>query len=256
MRPLANRPRKKHRFFTWDSLTTTIPPMENHAHSTHSDGSGSLEQMVGTALRRGITQLIMTEHTEPSLTHGEGWFSAYMREGETIRETLQAHNLELIMGLEVPITDFSGGLLWDEAMKNNAEFVLGAVHAYPGHGWDMRGITPDEAIHLEYRGLLALLDNPLVDAIAHPGGVCTRFVTPFPQELFEDVVQRAVTKEMAIELNPAYLSPMEPYIAMCQRHGVLISPGSNAHTPEEIGLAQRVLREAMPHPNKKASVRA
>ncbi|MBF0632812.1 MAG: hypothetical protein HQL89_17770 [Magnetococcales bacterium] len=241
MHLIHNRRRKAHLFFTLDATTPTIPAMENHAHSHYSDGSSPLAQVVLTALEQGLTQLIMTEHTEPQLTQGNGWFGDYMREGREIRGMIRGRNLNLVLGLEVPITDFSGGLLWDEAMKGQVECVLGAVHAYPGHGWNLTGLSPEEAIDLEYRGLLALLDNPLIDAIAHPGGVCQRYVTPFPDELFEDVVRRAVEREIAVELNPAYLSPMAPYLDLCRRHGAMISPGSNAHALREIGLARQVL---------------
>ncbi|MBF0422323.1 MAG: hypothetical protein HQL73_04960 [Magnetococcales bacterium] len=237
--------KKEHLFFTMDRITDTIPPLENHAHSQYSDGSSPLLQVAWTALRQGLTQLIMTEHTEPHLTPGEGWFSRYWREGHEIKDKIKNRGLNLLIGLEVPIIDFSGGLLWDDAMKENAEFVLGAVHAYPGHGWDMHPIPPDQAIELEYRGLLALVDNPLIDAIAHPGGFCQRYAAPFPLELFEEVVKKAVAREVAVELNPAYLSPMAPYVDICRRHNVMISPGSNAHSLREIGLVRRVLAETL-----------
>lgn len=245
MSPVRSHPDRKHLFFSLDEATSVIPLMENHAHSHYSDGSSSLAQVVLTALKKGITQLIMTEHTEPNLAPGKGWFTRYMQEGREIREMIRGRGMDLVMGLEVPITDFDGGLMWDDDMARDAEFVLGAVHAYPGHGWDLTHMDPEEAINLEYRGLLALLDNPMIDAIAHPGGVCQRFVTPFPIHLFEDIVKRAVEKNVAVELNPAYLSPMAPYAAICCRHGVLISPGSNAHAPAEIGRASQVITEAL-----------
>lgn len=239
----SRRPRKRHLFFTMDDISNAVPPLENHAHSDYSDGSSPLLTMVMTAVNRGIHQLIMTEHTEPDLTPGPGWFGRYMREGETIRKSLQKSDLQLIMGLEVPITDFSGGLLWDTEMQEQAEFVLGAVHAYPGYGMDKSHLSPEEAIDLEYRGLLALLDNPHIDAIAHPGGFCQRYTAPFPRELFEKVVTIAVEREIAVELNPAYLSPMAPYVDICRQHNVMISPGSNAHSPEDIGRVHQVLSD-------------
>lgn len=218
-----------------------LPRWEYHLHSDFSDGASSVAEGIATARARGIERLIFTEHTEPELVHGPDWFARYADTVRSLRGAV-AGDMEVILGLEVPLVDFAGTLLADERMLAEAEFILGAVHAYPGHGWNLSGIDPALAIELEFQGLMTLAEHPLVDAIAHPGGVCEKYVTPFPLELFERVVVRAKAFGKAIELNPAYHEPMAPYLEICRRHAVLISPGSNAHHPEHIGLAWRVLR--------------
>lgn len=228
-------------FFQADQPIAQLPKWEYHVHSRYSDGSAPLVDGIATARDRGIERLIFTEHTEPELTAGQGWFTDY---AETIRmlRWAVADEMEVVIGLEVPLLDFSGRLMATGEMLREAEFILGAVHAYPGHGWDLTGIDPERAIDLEFRSLMTLADHPLIDAIAHPGGVCTRYVTPFPMELFEEVVIRAKARGKAIELNPAYHQPMAPFLKICHKHGVWISPGSNAHNLDEIGSAFQTLR--------------
>ena len=217
-----------------------LPAWEYHVHSNFSDGSASVATLIEQARNLGITRLIFTEHTEPDLVVGPGWFRRYWQEVERLR-CLEEPGMEIVIGLEVPISDYCGGLDLDAEMLKKAEFILGAVHAYPGHGWDWEELLPEQAIEMEYQGLMSLAENPQVDAIAHPGGMCHKYATPFPMSLFEEVVQKATNNGIAIELNPAYQDPMAPYLEVCRRHNALISPGSNVHHPHQIGQAWKEL---------------
>lgn len=228
-------------FYPANQPMSELPYWEHHVHSNFSDGSMPVAHIIKRAQAKGIQRLIFTEHTEPELTAGPDWFWAYIKTIKQLRQTAD-NAMTVMIGLEVPILDFEGHLLISDAMHAETEFILGAVHAYPGHGWNLDHIEPARAIELEFRGLLTLARHPLVDAIAHPGGVCDKYVTPFPIELFDEVVCEAVAHGKAIELNPAYHQPMESYLAICRKRGALISPGSNAHHPDDMGLAWEVLR--------------
>lgn len=244
-----SKPLPEQLFLRADALPAVIPAWEYHAHTTFSDGALSVAETVAVAQEAGLHRLIFTEHTEPDITAGPGWFLRYLEEVGEMRRVL-GERLALWAGLEVPVVDFAGGLLMDEEMGERAEFLLGAVHAFPGHGWNLSGIEAERAIDLEYRALMGLLENPRIHALAHPGGVCHRFVTPFPMERFEAVVAKAAGRGVAIELNPAYQEPLAPYLEVCARHGALISPGSNVHHPDQLGDAWRELArlngEALP----------
>ena len=239
------KPIKKSLFFPANTqLPCLFPSWEYHVHSTYSDGTSHLAVLIDKARQLGINRLIFTEHTEPDLVHSLDWFSNYFQEVDQLRAR-ETSDMDIIIGLEVPITDFKGGLLWDEEMRQKAEFVLGAVHAYPGYDWNISGMPADQSIELEYQGLMALAENPLIDAIAHPGGVCHKYCTPFPLSLFEEVVKKATQNSIAIELNPTYQNPIKPYLEICRRNNALISPGSNAHHLYEIGLAWKTLSGLM-----------
>ncbi|MBF0183211.1 MAG: PHP domain-containing protein [Magnetococcales bacterium] len=237
---LPNKPRVEHLFVAATSLNgQRFPDWEYHVHSTYSDGSASLSELIQVARVQGIKRLIFTEHTEPELTENGNWFARYWQEIEANRQTEKI--LQIICGLEVPITDYTGGLLIDKEMLDKVEFLLGAVHAYPGTGAGAAK-EPEALIDREFRGLMALAKNPLVDAIAHPGGTCQRLGARFPLALFAEVVQEATRHGVAIELNPAYHAPLAPYLEICCQYHAWISPGSNAHHPEEIGWAAHSLR--------------
>ncbi|MBF0187142.1 MAG: PHP domain-containing protein [Magnetococcales bacterium] len=226
------------------SSGATVPSWEYHAHTTFSDGVDAPDLVIESAIDRGMQRLIITEHTELELTAGPDWFRSYMETMDWMQKRY-ADRLDLRAGLEVPIRDEEGNLLLPEPnMLEKSAFILGAVHVYPGFTWhDMPHLEPEMAIEIEFRGLMQLAEHPDVDAIAHPGGICHKHITPFPMTLFDEVVKKATAHGIAIELNPAYQEPLLPYLKVCQRHDALISPGSNAHNADDIGLAWEALTE-------------
>ncbi|MEO5371239.1 MAG: PHP domain-containing protein [Magnetococcus sp. DMHC-1] len=227
-------------FLSATRLVSPLPLWEYHVHSTHSDGSAPAAEVVRHAVTLGIERLIFTEHTEEELVGGGDWFSRYVDEIRHLQE-LWAGKIDIRLGLEVPVMDFAGSMDLTESMLREADFILGAVHAFPEGDWRSGYRNPTQAVDVEFRATMGLLDNPLVDAIAHPGGVCNRYITQFPMDLFATIVARATEHNIAVELNPAYHEPMAPYLDICRRHGALISPGANAHDPEQIGDAIQVL---------------
>ncbi|MBF0588062.1 MAG: PHP domain-containing protein [Magnetococcales bacterium] len=224
-------------------LPTKIPAWEHHLHSTFTDGTDTAEALVLLALELGLERVVFTEHTEPDLVMGPGWFPKYVQEIARLRD-LYVGRLDVVTGLEVPALDFAGQFLLDEADLESVAFLLGAVHRYPGVTWEeMPDLEPERGIDLEFRATMGLLDNPKIDCIAHPGGMCQHHITPFPMALFEEIVQKAVANHIAVELNPGYQKPtLDPYLEICRRHGAMISPGSNAHKPRDLGLACRTLQ--------------
>nr|CRH06326.1 conserved protein of unknown function [Candidatus Magnetococcus massalia] len=214
-----------------------VPKWEFHVHSDHSDGRSDIDAIIREAQEQGLAQLAITEHTEEDLVAGPGWFGIYKADIERARSKLPP-GLTLHMGLEVPVMDDHGHLELTEQMWQQCEFILGAVHAYPGFGWFKDHHIEDyDAIEREHRALMGLAGNPMVDAIAHPGGICNRFITPFPWELLEEVIIKAVANGIAIEWNPAYFDDAHTFLSLCEKHNARICLGSNAHAPEQMGSA-------------------
>ncbi|MBF0175453.1 MAG: PHP domain-containing protein [Magnetococcales bacterium] len=239
------RPHLREDFFLQTTrLATPLPAWEYHVHSTHSDGSALASEVIRYAVGAGIKRIIFTEHTEDELVGSGDWFSRYVEEMRRLQAQWSGV-IDIRLGLEVPVMDFAGTLDLTDHMLREADFILGAVHAFPEGDWRTGYRNPAQAVDVEFRASMGLLENPLVDAIAHPGGVCNRYISSFPMELFEAIVIRAAERRIAVELNPAYHEPMRPYLDICRRHGAMISPGSNAHDPVQIGDAVRVLESVL-----------
>jgi histidinol phosphatase-like PHP family hydrolase len=121
---------------------------------------------------------------------------------------------------------------------------LGAAHRYPGiEGRKVSELGNNEAIDLEFRTLMGLATNPMIHSIAHMGGTCSKYCTPFPPHLMREVIQQAVKNNIAIEINPVYHRPLKNFIELCAEENANITLGSNAHGFNDIGMIVRKIKD-------------
>lgn len=227
-------------------LLTYIPAWECHVHTCFSDGQASVLDCASRAYDLGLTRIIFTEHTEPGKVLEPSWFNQYVA---AVREAAQVYSgsLEVLLGLEVPATDFKNGLELTQEMHNTADFILGTAHRYPGlEGRRVRDLPPKECIELEFQTLMALARNPDIDAIAHIGGTCGQYCTPFPRDLAWEVIRTATQSGIAIELNFRYHKPMAGMLELCIQAGARVTIGSDAHALKDIGAGFEALRASKP----------
>ncbi|MCB9554681.1 MAG: PHP domain-containing protein [Deltaproteobacteria bacterium] len=215
-----------------DRLPETLPRWECHLHTRYTDGKMTVAQAVDRAIEIGLERLIFTEHTEDYKAQSPDWFRAFAADIERARARV-GDRLTIILGLETPAIDFEGGLDLSEEMADRVEYVLGAAHRYPHLDGRVRDLSHAQGIELETRTLRALIDNPQVHAIAHPGATCEKYCGPFPLDRFEELVGRAVEQGVGIDLNARY--HRREHFAICSRLGARILPGSDAHIISEIG---------------------
>src|SRR5690606_20064108 len=136
-----------------------------------------------------LEAIAFTEHTEAWHHTNPEWFSEYTKEIKENREIFK-DKIKAYIGIEAPAISFEGELEATKEMFDEAEFILGAAHRYPGiEGRKVSELENNEAIDLEFKTLMALANNPLIHSIAHIGGTCSKYCTPFPVQLMRDVIQ-------------------------------------------------------------------
>jgi putative hydrolase len=112
---------------------------------------------------------------------------------------------------------------------------------------------PPRSLAENTTALLALLANPLVDAVSHPGNPV------FPVD-FEEVVKGAVRYGKALEINNSSFhvrAGSEPncrtVAALAHEFGALLSCGSDAHYWRDVGsvkIALKVINDEKIHPDQ------
>jgi putative hydrolase len=224
-------------------LLRYIPLWECHIHTHYADGTSTIRQVVDWAIEFGLTRIIFTEHTEPWHTSWEDWFSKYVADILLARKEY-GDQLEILIGIEAPATDFEHGLGITPEMMKIVDFILGTAHRYPHlKGRSVKDLKRDEIIDYEYRTLMALAANPHIDAIAHIGGTCKRYCCPFPEELTRQVIRTATLHGIAIEINHQYHTPLYGFVNLCIEEDAIVTLGSDAHRVEEVGSVVSALRE-------------
>jgi DNA polymerase (family 10) len=130
-----------------------------HTHTTASDGKATLEEMVEAARASGLDYMAVTDHSA-GVGMGIGLEPAALpRHLERIRELAATlDGFTLLAGVEVDVM-VDGSLYYDDELLAQVDWVVASLHV--GQRQDSDRAT---------RRLLAAIDNPYVDVIAHPSG--------------------------------------------------------------------------------------
>jgi len=228
-------------FIKAEDLLHNTPLHEYHMHTSYTDGTNTVKEVVEESIRLGLKQIIFTEHTEPWFAKKENWFGSYADEIAFFQNKFK-DKIEIKIGVETPAIDFLGNIEISDEMNERCDYILGAAHRYPGmEGKRVQDLSGEEAIELEYKTLMGLASNKKIDAIAHIGGTCLKYCTAFPKSMMVDIIKEATKNNIAIEINHQYHKPLQDIINICIQEQARIVLGSNAHKLSQIGSVYRAI---------------
>lgn len=198
-----------------------------HCHSTYSDGSATIRQMVEAAIARKYTYLAITDHSQ-SLVIANGLtrerILAQRDEIATLNEEF-AGRITILTGQEVDILA-DGSLDGDADVLAQLDIVVGSVHIR--HKEDEAKMTAR---------VLKALENPNLDILGHPTGRLLGRREPFPIDM-EVVFHAAVQTGTILEINasPERMDLNDDYVRRGKDLGVKFTINSDAHSTGGLGL--------------------
>jgi DNA polymerase (family 10) len=194
-----------------------------HMHTTDSDGSNSLEEMVAAAKSRGLKYIAITDHSKRvSMARGlDG--DRLLAQWEMIDRFNAKHpkGIRVLKGVECDILEAGPLDLADEVLSQ-ANWVIASVHY--GQKQSREQITDR---------ITGALRNPHVDAIAHPTGRLIGNRPPYEVDM-QAVFQAAVEHRKFLELNasPHRLDLNESHLMAAAAQGIPIVIDTDAHSTE------------------------
>jgi len=198
-----------------------------HMHTSATDGSATLREMVDAAIARGHKYIAITDHSQRvSMARGLDATRLLRQwaEIDALNQQLEGA-IVVLKGIECDILEKGGMDLPDDVLAQ-ADWVLGSVHY--GQRQPRAQIT---------ERILGALENPHVDAIAHPTGRLLNRREPYDVDL--DAVFRAARQQgKLLELNahPARLDLDDVACATAKSHGIRIVINTDAHSPEGLDM--------------------
>ena len=173
-------------------------PYDCHTHTNLSDGRNSVEENVRQAEAMGLELVVISDHY---YAHRGDDLSARL---ELILAADAASPVRVVPGMEATVLDAQGTLSVTEREAALVQFVLADFSGMT------RGIAVEPPANLEryldnvFRATLATIQNPLVDALAHPFNL-GRFpatVTPaqLPRQALREVAAALFEKDTAFEI--------------------------------------------------------
>ena len=204
-------------------------------HTTASDGSASIEEMVGAARARGLDYIAITDHSQRvSMARGLGpeRVLAQWAEIDRLKKSLPK-GFTLLKGIECDILEKGGMDLPDDVLAQ-ADWVIASVHY--GQKQSRQQIT---------ERMLGAIENPYVSIIAHPTGRLINRREPYDVDL--DAVFVAAKKHgklMELNANPHRLDLNDVYCAACKQHGIPIVISTDAHSPDGLEVLRYGILQA------------
>lgn len=191
-----------------------------HMHTTATDGTASIEEMVEAAKARGLEYIAITDHSK-RVTMANGLDADRLREHwrniDAVRK--QTKGIHVLCGIECDILEDATMDLPDDVLAE-ADWVLAVLHY---------GLKQPRA-KIQERLLMALR-NPYVHAIGHPSG---RIIGQRPgadidfDELFH--VAKEEGKFLEINADPARLDLDDVHAAAAKARGIPIVISTDAHS--------------------------
>jgi DNA polymerase (family 10) len=194
-----------------------------HVHSRYSDGSASIEEMAKEAKRLGYSYIAICDHST-SVRYAGGLSRKRLLEqiDEIAEVNKNLKGIRVLSGAEVDILQ-DGSLDYPDDILERLEFVVAAIHM---------GFKRNCTERME-----KAMENPHVDAIAHPTG---RLISSREGYLIEinRVIDKAAETHTALEINAYYdrLDLNDVNVRRAKECGVKLSIGTDAHHPQQLWM--------------------
>ncbi len=189
-------------------------------HTTASDGKNSIEEMGAAANALGYEYIALTDHSK-AVTVANG-----MDEKRTLAQIKKIRaadakmdGIRILAGIEVDILK-DGTLDLDDEVLAQLDVVVASVHSYMN--LEREAMT---------ERLLAAMENPYTQIIAHPTGRLLLRRDAFAYDM-EKILDAAKKHGVAMECNayPDRLDLSDTYLRMAKNRGVSVVISTDSHT--------------------------
>lgn len=197
-----------------------------HMHTTASDGSCTIDEMIAACRERGYKYLCISDHSQ-SQRIANGLDARRLKAHvEAIHDAAARHKDILVLaGCEVDILK-DGSLDFPDEVLAMLDFVIASPHAALKQGRDEA--TPR---------LIAAIRNPYVHCIGHPSG---RLIGERPgMEIdIEAICREAAAHDVALEINAHHmrLDLRDIHVRAAVNAGAKLCINSDAHRPAELDM--------------------
>jgi histidinol-phosphatase (PHP family) len=238
-----------------------------HVHCDYSiDASGSVEEFARLALEQGLDEICFTTHCDldPRRRHHDGlvrvagevvdvtsdWLGSYVAEVRAAAQAYGRRGLKILCGLEIGYTPGIEDMIEAVVGDFDFDFILGGVHTLDGVDYFAEK-SPRQVCELYFEKIGEAIRSDLFDCIAHLD-IYKRCGLDFYGEplnvahrgLVEPLLEEMSGRGLSLELNSGGLRkglrwpyPSPDILKAARGAGVTeITPGSDAHQPDQVGL--------------------
>jgi len=190
-----------------------------HMHTTASDGSCELEELVNAAKQKGYQYICITDHS-PFVAIANGLSPARLaKQIERIRKLNdRLKGITVLAGAEVDILA-DGSLDYDDKLLAQLDFVIGSIHSRMAG--DRQTLT---------KRMLKAMDSPYLNCVGHPTGRLIGEREPMDIDISAVIRHAAETRTaMEVSSNPYRLDLKDVHCKMAIEAGVKLVINTDSH---------------------------
>ena len=197
-----------------------------HMHTTASDGSCEIAELVETAKDLGYKFICITDHSKSSAIANGLTAKRLAKQIKEIRKINEkVKGITILAGTEMDILA-DGSLDFDNKLLAELDFVLASIHS---------GLaSPRQKVTMR---TLKAMDNPYVNCVAHPTGRLIGQREAMDLDIAA-VIEHAAQTHTALEVNanPMRLDLKDTHCKMAIEAGVKLVIGTDSHSTGQLGL--------------------
>jgi DNA polymerase (family 10) len=192
-----------------------------HVHSTYSDGTGTLEEMIVAAVRLGYKYIGISDHSKSA------FYASGLNESDIARQQEEIAGIQkrfpqirIFKGIESDILA-DGSLDYDRSTLAGFDFVIGSIHS-------RFNMTEQEMTARVIRAI----ENPFLTVLGHPTGRLLLSRDSYPLDV-RKVIDAAAANHAALEINahPHRLELDWRFGRYAAEKGATLSVNPDAHNP-------------------------
>ncbi|MCC5786365.1 MAG: DNA polymerase/3'-5' exonuclease PolX [Phycisphaerales bacterium] len=194
---------------------------ELHAHTTESDGSMSLDELIQQAIDRGYHTIAVTDHSKSAIQANGLSVERLGKQRSAIEQARErfGKKITILAGSEVDILA-DGSLDYPDDVLEELDFVVASPHA---------ALSQEPGVAT--KRLLKAIEHPAVRVLGHPTGRLInrrKGLEPAMDELFAAAKEHRV----ALEINAHWmrLDLRDTHVLAAVEAGCLIAINTDAHT--------------------------
>lgn len=242
-----------------------------HLHSEHSiDSRASMEDMVLSAINKNFKSICFTDHVDFDATTQK--IDICFRESDYFRNIKQVKykytkNIEILAGVEIGMQPHLFKKYGEFINNSPFDFVLMSLHTVDGldihEGAFIKEKDPIIALEMYYNNMHTCIEGyDDFDIVGHLDYIDRYFLSPSKTPrydeyyyLIEEILKLIIENGKGIEINTGGmrygLKYFHPKIQILKLYkelgGEIITIGSDAHKPEDVGYgyraAERILKD-------------
>lgn len=221
-----------------------------HTHTVYSHGKGTIRENVEAAIKKGLREIVISDHGPGHLTYGVSRKNLRKMRDEIDELRGKYKDINILLGVEANVVSLDGEIDVNEEDIKVIDKLLVGFHngAKPRTPRDAYVLFAKNYLAKVFKGMreecrrvntetmIKAINRYDIDIITHPGAkidIDTR-----------ELAKAAAKRNTALEINSSHGFLTVEYVKIAMEEGVYFTIDSDAHKPEDVGNFIKGIRVA------------